>query len=369
VSVAQPRRVKVTRPRRFAPRDIHLSGENSVFGRSASQKRRVVLLDALRDHLGIIHGLADSGQYVPVAVDCGPNEHSRFSRKCGQESMPDWQWDEGSEQLLGLLPGPAKPVLFPLTIRAVEWTIRHRDQLASDWNVVPLPTADTFALANDKVRLAHFARCQGIAVPALVDLAEGNERDARLLGFPVLLKPRAGFGGSGIVRIEGPQALAEHLSGMTARRNYFVQSFISGRDMSCGVYCRNGEVLASIAYVPLARESRFGRFTSIEAIDDQRVMTVVGRLMQALRWNGIANVDLIQTNDGQVFVLEVNPRCWGNMAAASRLGVDFASLLCRVALDQPIARQQCRRGRVIDPPDALVLLRETICHGAFAARA
>ena len=89
-------------------------------------------------------------------------------------------------------------------------------------------------------------------------------------------------------------------------------------------------------------------------------MAVVGQLMRALRWNGIANIDLIQSRDRQVFVLEVNPRCWGNMAAAIPLGLDFASMLCQAALDQPIARQRCRSGRFFDALDTVALLCATL---------
>jgi predicted ATP-grasp superfamily ATP-dependent carboligase len=116
-------------------------------------------------------------------------------------------------------------------------------------------------------------------------------------------------------------------------------------------------VLASVTYLPLARESRYGRFTSIEAIEDPESLAVVARLMRALGWNGIANIDLIRSTEGTVFVLEVNPRCWGNMAAAVPLGVNFAAMLCEEAMDLPASHQACRVGRHFGVRDTLALLR------------
>ena len=108
-----------------------------------------------------------------------------------------------------------------------------------------------FEIANDKVRLADLAQRAGLPVPPLVDLADAAENNAWRLPYPVLLKPRSGFGGSGIVAFETPRKLSEQLAGMTSKQNYFVQSLIEGRDVSCGVYCHDGNVLASVTYVPL----------------------------------------------------------------------------------------------------------------------
>ena len=208
-----------------------------------------------RDHLGIIHGLADTGLYEPLVVGCGPDESLRFSRKCRHERISDWQWHLGSEQLTRPWDSSEKAVLLPVSIRPVEWAIRNHDRLLSDWHIVPLPALAAFEIANDKVRLADLAQRAGLPVPPLVDLADAAESNAWRLPYPVLLKPRSGFGGSGIVAFETLRQLSEQLAGMTSKQNYFVQSLIEGRDVSCGVYCHDGNVLASVTYVPLARDS------------------------------------------------------------------------------------------------------------------
>jgi predicted ATP-grasp superfamily ATP-dependent carboligase len=316
-------------------------------------------LDALRDHLGIVHGLADTGLYTPITIGCGPDKSLRFSRKCRHVIIPNWRWNLGDGQLTSHFERAQRAVLLPVSIRAVEWAIRNREALSQNWQLVPLPTPGDFDIANDKVRLADFAQRFGLSVPPMAHLA-GSVEAASELRYPVLLKPRCGYGGSGIVLFDTPQSLVEHLSGMTSKQNYFAQTMIDGHDVSCGVYCRNGQVLASVTYVPLARESRFGRFTSIETIDDPCIEGVVGQLMKALRWNGIANIDLIRSKEGRVYVLEVNPRCWGNMAAVIPLGLDFASMLCQAAVGRSMTSQRCRRGRIFGALDTIALLREML---------
>jgi predicted ATP-grasp superfamily ATP-dependent carboligase len=327
---------------------------------SAKKPCPVVLLDAGREHLGLVHSLAGTRRYHAISVGFAEDDALRYSRRCRHETLCDWRWNAGCEQLAPLAAELGTAVLLPVSIRAVEWVVHHRAALAEAWRLVPLPDAHDLQVANDKVRLSALARREGAHVPPLVELAELERADWQSLSFPALLKPRQGFGGSGIVRLDGSQDLQRAVSGMTRAANYFVQSFVSGRDVSCGVFCRDGEVLASVAYRPLARQGDFGRFTSIQSLHDADVDEAVSRLMRALHWNGIANVDLVQSHDGRVHVLEVNPRCWGNMSAGLALGVNFADMLCRAALGLPVTRQICRPGRFFDALDAMALLRAAL---------
>lgn len=325
-------------------------------------QQSVVLLDTLRDHLGVVHSLARTRRYRLKTLGFAREEALRYSRTCQHEVLPNWRWDGGCEQLDGLAAPADGAVLFPVSLRATEWVIQHRQELTPRWQLVPLPEAADFYLANDKARLAELAGRIGLHVPTWIEPADPAACDGQRMRFPVLLKPRRGFGGSGIVRCESPTELSKVLAEITSPANYLVQSLIPGQDMSCGVFCRAGEVLAQVIYQPLARQGQFGRFTSIQSVKDHDVATVVARLMRALHWNGIANIDLVRARDGAIHVLEVNPRCWGNMAAGVALGVNFADLLCRAAVGLDLTPQTGREGRFFGILDSLALFRDAVVH-------
>jgi len=327
----------------------------------------VVLLDTIHDHLGVVHSLADTGRYRLTTVGFSPADALRFSRMCRHEVLTDWRWDGAADQLNMLASPGDNAVLLPVSIRAVQWVIENRRQLADRWRLVPLPNGADFERANDKAELARLAEEVGLRVPNWVDLNGQNPAARDAIALPALVKPRRGFGGSGIVRVEDRKELAAILAGITSPANYLLQSVVPGRDVSCGVFCRDGKVLTSVCYRPLARQGQFGRFTSIESIADGAVDDTVAQLMQALNWNGIANVDLV-SGDGGVYVLEVNPRCWGNMAAALALGVNFAEMLCRAALGHPVSPQHCRNGRFFSTLDSLALLRDALVHRGVRRR-
>ncbi len=325
-------------------------------------RQPVVLLDTLPDHLGIVHNLARTERYQLTTVGLSRDSGPRFSRRCRHKVLPHWRWDRGPAQLSAAGLPPAGAVLFPVSLHATEWAIRHREELQERWQLVPLPEANDFHVANDKARLAEVARRAGLCVPPSADPSLPAARDWEHISYPALLKPRRGYGGSGIVQLGSPLDVSTVLAGLTSPANYLVQSLITGRDISCGVLCFRGELLAVVAYQPLARQGQFGRFTSLESIDDPNMLRVVAPLMRALHWHGIANIDLVRSHDGKIHVLEVNPRCWGNMAAGLAMGINFADLLCRAALGDDLAPQACSGGRFFGILDSLVLLRDAVTH-------
>ena len=92
----------------------------------------------------------------------------------------------------------------------------------------------------------------------------------------------------------------------------------------------NGEPIASI----VARRLRqfpmdFGRLsTYVETVDEPRVAEAAARLLAAIGFTGIVEVEFKRdSRDGQYKILDVNPRVWGWHTLGQRAGVDFPHLL------------------------------------------
>ena len=73
----------------------------------------------------------------------------------------------------------------------------------------------------------------------------------------------------------------------------------------------------------------FGRAsTYVETIECDEVIGPSVRLLEALRWTGLVEVEFKRDeHDGRFKLLDVNPRVWGWHTLCARAGVDFPYLL------------------------------------------
>jgi predicted ATP-grasp superfamily ATP-dependent carboligase len=86
----------------------------------------------------------------------------------------------------------------------------------------------------------------------------------------------------------------------------------------------------------------------VEFFRDDATIELIRKLMAALDWNGVANIDLRFDNaNGRALILEVNPRFWGSLFGSLSVGVNFAELACRLALGLELPDPGYRPGRFI----------------------
>jgi predicted ATP-grasp superfamily ATP-dependent carboligase len=79
-----------------------------------------------------------------------------------------------------------------------------------------------------------------------------------------------------------------------------------------------------------------GPSTLRESIDDPLAKDYGERLLKALDWYGVAQVEFrYDPRDGLPKLMEINPRFWGSLPLAVFAGVDFPYLLFRLALGLP----------------------------------
>jgi predicted ATP-grasp superfamily ATP-dependent carboligase len=70
-----------------------------------------------------------------------------------------------------------------------------------------------------------------------------------------------------------------------------------------------------------------------ESFYDARLEAFGRRMLDALGWHGVAMVEFRQdSRDGELKLLEVNPKFWGSLDLAMAAGADFPGDLCRMAL-------------------------------------
>ena len=242
-------------------------------------------------------------------------------------------------------------VFLPVDVPGMRFTIAHRQQLAPQLHVLPLPTADAYEIATDKGRLAAFMQKHAIPAPdTILDLGPGLADRLARLEFPALLKPVEGDGGHGITLHKTQADLLRAVADLPAGSRYLIQNCLDGYDIDCNVLYQDGQLVAySIQKGIIPAASDYLPTTGIEFVHNQAVVDVANQLMTALRWNGVAHLDLrFDARTNQIRVIEVNTRFWLTVVgSAITARVNFPVLACRAALGRPILQSAYQLGRYI----------------------
>lgn len=229
-------------------------------------------------------------------------------------------------------------VLLPLGEEGVRFVVSNQRFLSKLFHIPPIPDHKSFEIARDKWLLNEFARQQDLPTPKSILIPNHTCIDSLLhsLSYPVILKPRIGFGGFGIQYCGTASELLhalEQRSEPLYQNGCLIQQFISGSDVDLSVLCQDGKILAYTIQRPVIEPANsFSYARTVEFIKHSKVFEIGQRLLSALNWNGVAHIDFIcDEKTGRIFILEINPRYWGTLLGSTVSGVNFPYLACLTA--------------------------------------
>ncbi len=200
--------------------------------------------------------------------------------------------------------------------------------------------------AKEVVSAAGVSVLPHIPVPGNGDPECTAQACARSLGIPVILKPCSEGGSIGMQVLRGTATLAAALAGSAGHGEWFIEPFIAGRAVTCGVLCRAGELTAlppletlpttAEFYDYAAKRNPAGHVYHCPADVPEAVLAEIAQgaldVHRALRCSGYSRSDFLVTPDGEVFWLEANTLPGlsehGNLATmASVAGISYDELI------------------------------------------
>ena len=301
---------------------------------------RILVLDGdTRQSLPVMRALRKAGHHVTVACESRLSV-GWFSRLPHRRVLlpPPSRPAEFADALERLVSAGDYDVTIPLFDLIATLVVEHRERLDPHTSI-PLPPGEIFALARDKAATMKICAAHDIPAPRTFHPDEEPVAEiAERLSYPALVKPSVGHGAIGIAPVRSGDDLAPVLA--AARKAHgpcLLQEFIPHtglqykaqlfRDESGGYHA--GIVFSKIRFFPVT-----GGTSSLNCtVDRPDVLETCRRLLDAMGWIGYADVDLIEDpRDGQVKVMEVNPRVTGSVKIAFAAGIDFSDLLVCQAL-------------------------------------
>lgn len=307
----------------------------------------VLVTDAKqRKSVPIIRSLGRRGIRV-VAGDDSRFSMGCYSRYCSQGFLypsPDENPEQFIEWLFTQAQRRAFKVLFAIDERTLNVVTKHLEALSS-LVCVPVVANPTYLLARDKGKTLNLAKEMGIPCPrtSVVENSAQLEAIGATWEFPLVIKPRQSSGSRGLASVKEPKEFLSTYERVHRAYPYpLVQEFIPPGGDTFGVEIlmnRKGEPRATFVHRRLREYPVSGGPSTLrESIWAPNLVELGVRLLQAMRWFGVAMVEFkTDPRDGKPKLMEVNPKFWGSIALPIAAGVDFPYLLYRLAMDGDVA--------------------------------
>lgn len=244
-------------------------------------------------------------------------------------------WDREDEQksyeaLLELLQKEKFDVVIPMTDFSAFMLSRNKKELLQ-YTKPAVNEWDVFMMAGDKVNT--MIACMDNGVPCPKTLRKVNTIEDVLqsdLQFPLVVKPKTGYGSIGYRKVENVQELeSAFATEFSQQGNLIVQEYIPQTDTQykCELFVdADGEVKSAVVF----NKTRWypvdgGSTCCSETVNRPDIVEDCKKLVKAIQWRGYADVDLIQDpRDGLAKVMEINPRITASVKICFKAGVDFA---------------------------------------------
>ena len=294
--------------------------------------------------LKILRCLGKARQVTTHILSKSRFSKERFSRHCARchhhRSISEEDWINAIRSVVQRW---NIDVVLPVSQEGVNFISRNREAISNFAAISPVPEYDILKIAQDKWLLYQFLMQQELPTIPSVFVGTGGQMVAdpgRLTSFeyPALLKPVCGSGGGGIVKVETVSDFqrvweSEHIR---KGQEYILQSFIPSEEWSLSVLAEHGEIKAYTLYRSLLAPKkgfRIGRL--VEYVDEESVLDIGTRLVSAMEWDGVADIDiLVDIRDQTPKILEVNPRFWQSLLGGMMAGVNFPLMCCLSALGE-----------------------------------
>lgn len=269
------------------------------------------------------------------ACDASLVSMTRVSRfVCGYDRTPNpFQEPQAYvESLARIVSRRGIDVLLPAHEDAL--AIQLYRQLLPERLVVACPSLEDLTRTMDKYEIVCIARAAGVPAPVTIAPKGIDEFDQVLetFTFPLLIKTRRGNSGKGVFlarsRDEAKTIYRDIVQrfALPTSQLPIVQEYINGGQLlgSCFL-AQNGQIKACFLERYLrCKGDGFGTSVLREPYEFPLLREYTERLVRALNWTGIGQLDFIVDRGGaQTYLLEMNPRLWGALYLAVRNGYDF----------------------------------------------
>lgn len=202
---------------------------------------------------------------------------------------------------------------------------------------------DLFYLAYDKSNTMRICMDNGIPCPnTFLDCQTVDDVLSKDLKYPIIIKPRSGYGAIGFHKIDNIEELKTYLQDHSDDiKHLVIQEYIPQTDLQyeCSIFVDDkNEVKSAMVF----EKNRWfpvhgGSSTLNTSVKDETIVENCSRLMRLINWRGCCDIDLIRDpRDGVAKIMEINPRISGSGKIVLLSGVNLALQMLQMARGEAV---------------------------------
>lgn len=183
----------------------------------------------------------------------------------------------------------------------------------------------TMEICRDKMQTYHH-------LSKKFDLPLTTLDSKKLEGFPLIAKPRYGKGSKGIVKMENPLDLRY----IQSKQNGLIfQEYLPGTEYTIDVLSDlSGEPIIAVPRIRV--QTKAGISTVGKIIKDENISETCKSIAKYLKIKGPCCIQMKESNEGTLKLVEVNPRLGGGTIFTALAGANFPAMILDMAMGKRI---------------------------------
>lgn len=297
----------------------------------------ILILDAYNANtLAIVRHLGQKGYAIHLAGNARRNIAFYSKYVSGKFILPDAKKEEEKfkAELLNLVQQQKFDVLLPVGFKTFSICAELQTQLNAFVKTL-LPPVESIHIASNKYLTYSLAEKLGVPYPKTIKINAVEEVEAlQNLSFPLVIKSQLELGKTIVAYAHTKEELVTKYKKMVGEFNFkapflpIIQEFITGEGygffaLYVNGICQNYFMHHRIREYPPSG----GISTCAESYRDEQLKEFSCRLLNELKWNGVAMVEFKKQGNGEYRLMEINPKFWGSLELSMTAGVNFPELI------------------------------------------
>ncbi len=315
-----------------------------------SLRRRVLITDGEeRAALAACRALRSTGYAVDSVAFGGPAA-VHWSRSCSRRLWaPDPRADRAAfaDSLSELLARRRYDLLLPASDAALLAISEDRDRL-SQLVTIGLPGQEAVLRCLSKIAALEGSGATLLAAPRteVCRTFDETREAANEIGFPLLVKPHMSARPEGMGLRERSSRRVSSESELAAATEDFGMPVLVQRCLRGPVHSLGGVItdqgLVAAAYSRYVRTwpPEAGNVScSVSLALPAKLREAAATFLDRLGWRGIFELELMERPDGNLGLIDLNPRVYGSLELAVHAGASLPAIWCDSLLEDPVVSE------------------------------